>query len=354
MSTFQPHHSATHAIESLSNLLPRAAPSATDNILETRIREALHWLKVSAKFAAPPNGQFLERVDLVTEGVDFPRLPFNAICVEYDYVLNPQFFPVEGVELAAKEHQPDRACVLAFYPDPSLPTGKLALRDYGPMDDGEFLVWPICGFNAGRTLHGQVLREAQWIPGLDPVVVTTRRQSQWSMEMRASDADKRILLHALPTSETLYPRVESKLSRGLAAQSQEELVSEIIVDTGWEAMCVVELCNVLECTNVTTKLFDAPEKLNKKRLSNGRVPFFSYHVLNLVEPSAAKSPPGTGTHASPRQHYRRGHIRRLSPGRKTWVRPAMIGDAARGVVAKDYDVQQRSIVALPVPSREKV
>jgi hypothetical protein len=32
----------------------------------------------------------------------------------------------------------------------------------------------------------------------------------------------------------------------------------------------------------------------------------------------------------------------------------MVGDAARGTVAKDYDVQQRSIVALPtVAPREK-
>jgi hypothetical protein len=273
--------------------------------------------------------------------------------LEYDYLLNPAEFPVEGVELAAKELQPDRVCVLAYYPDPKLPTGILALKDYGPFDAGEFLIWPVMGFNAGRTIEGRYFQEQRWIPSLDPVVVTTQRQNAWAVEMRGIDADKRILLHALPTPESLYPRLASKLSRGLPGQSQEEFAHEIIVDTGWEAMAVVELCNVLQCTNVSTYVFDAPAKLNKKRLANGRTPFFSYHCLSLVE-SQAKSSPGGGVHASPRQHYRRGHIRRLSPGRKTWVRPAMVGDATRGVVAKDYDARTRSASPGPAADRAKL
>nr|MCF1501516.1 hypothetical protein [Allorhizobium sp. Av2] len=45
---------------------------------------------------------------------------------------------------------------------------------------------------------------------------------------------------------------------------------------------------------------------------------------------------GGGSHASPRLHLRRGHLRRL-PEKTVWVRAAMIGAASEtGTVTKDY------------------
>lgn len=40
-------------------------------------------------------------------------------------------------------------------------------------------------------------------------------------------------------------------------------------------------------------------------------------------------------HASPRLHWRRGHIRRL-PDKTTWVRPTLVGDGQHGTVIHDY------------------
>jgi hypothetical protein len=42
-----------------------------------------------------------------------------------------------------------------------------------------------------------------------------------------------------------------------------------------------------------------------------------------------------GTHASPRLHWRRGHIRRLTE-KTTWVRPTLVGVDSGGVVLHDY------------------
>lgn len=42
------------------------------------------------------------------------------------------------------------------------------------------------------------------------------------------------------------------------------------------------------------------------------------------------------SHASPRLHWRRGHIRRLAPERVTWVRPTLVGKSENGVVVADY------------------
>lgn len=46
-----------------------------------------------------------------------------------------------------------------------------------------------------------------------------------------------------------------------------------------------------------------------------------------------------GTHASPRWHVRRGHWRQLGDGRRVFVRECQVGDASRGGVVKDYQVQ---------------
>jgi hypothetical protein len=49
-------------------------------------------------------------------------------------------------------------------------------------------------------------------------------------------------------------------------------------------------------------------------------------------PSAATG----GTHASPRHHFRRGHIRQLPTGALTWVRHCLVGSRESGEVLKTY------------------
>jgi hypothetical protein len=44
-----------------------------------------------------------------------------------------------------------------------------------------------------------------------------------------------------------------------------------------------------------------------------------------------------GTHASPRLHLRRGHIRHCYTGQYVWVRPTTVGNKRLGIIFKDYD-----------------
>jgi hypothetical protein len=61
----------------------------------------------------------------------------------------------------------------------------------------------------------------------------------------------------------------------------------------------------------------------------------------IIEPiKPAKREHLGGTHASPRQHDRRGHMRRLPGGRQVWVKPCRVGDAALGTVFHDYEVRE--------------
>lgn len=82
-----------------------------------------------------------------------------------------------------------------------------------------------------------------------------------------------------------------------------------------------------------------PVFINKQRERKGKAPLFGYRLVS-VDMSAIKIP-GThtgGTHATPRLHWRRGHIRRLPDGRLTTVKPCLVGDPSLGSVAHDYSV----------------
>lgn len=47
-----------------------------------------------------------------------------------------------------------------------------------------------------------------------------------------------------------------------------------------------------------------------------------------------------GTHASPRAHRRRGHMRQMRSGKKTWVRPTFVGDKEQVICGVTYRLVQ--------------
>jgi hypothetical protein len=103
-----------------------------------------------------------------------------------------------------------------------------------------------------------------------------------------------------------------------------------------ELIAAIQACAALSCQNIGTRTLASSEALNKKRQARGKLPFVTYHVLDVRASSTSPGAPGSGTHASPRQHLRRGHIRHLSETRTTWVTSCVVGSASRGKVLKDY------------------
>lgn len=101
---------------------------------------------------------------------------------------------------------------------------------------------------------------------------------------------------------------------------------------------VIRGLNVLYCSNVTTVDNPPPEKLNKKRVKNGKVPIFSYKTLHIrpKERTTKSASIVALSRNSPRVHMRRGHIRRLEDGKTTWVQSCLVGDFLMGSVKKDY------------------
>lgn len=77
---------------------------------------------------------------------------------------------------------------------------------------------------------------------------------------------------------------------------------------------------------------------NKARAAKGKPPIvYDWHTVEIAPPSPKTEPQG-GTHASPRQHDRRGHWRTLPNGNRVWVRNCVVGDPTKGRVWKDYRV----------------
>lgn len=79
---------------------------------------------------------------------------------------------------------------------------------------------------------------------------------------------------------------------------------------------------------------------NQRRAARGKAPLiYDWHTVT-IEPATPKGEVLGGTHASPRQHERRGHWRNLADGRRVWVRHCIVGNAALGTIFKDYEVKK--------------
>jgi hypothetical protein len=106
----------------------------------------------------------------------------------------------------------------------------------------------------------------------------------------------------------------------------------------YDAKTLMHLLNALQCSNVS---IERSEPRNAGKKIKAALPFDTYHVLTI---DVGRSPSmGAGlagcSHRSPREHLRRGHIRRLGDGRRIWVNATVVS-AGRGFakVEKDYRV----------------
>lgn len=81
-----------------------------------------------------------------------------------------------------------------------------------------------------------------------------------------------------------------------------------------------------------------PTFTNRRKIAQGKAPTYDWRTV-VIEPVQAKREHQGGTHASPRQHDRRGHLRRLRSGKNVWVRACKVGDASKGVVFHDYQIK---------------
>lgn len=135
---------------------------------------------------------------------------------------------------------------------------------------------------------------------------------------------------AIQRDQAIVDRNEKDGAR-IAAQMESDINPRDVMD---EIGATVDFLNALQCSNVGTERMDPKHGAKVK----GALPFDSYHVLT-IRPSAtvARDTLG-GSHRSPREHLRRGHIRRLETGAKVWVNATVVNPGVGGKVRKDYRV----------------
>lgn len=104
-----------------------------------------------------------------------------------------------------------------------------------------------------------------------------------------------------------------------------------------EVNCVLNLMEALSCKNVSAE--QLPVKNNKlAQRKKGALPYDLYHVLVVNSRSGEKSVDQGGSHRSPREHIRRGHIRRLPSG-NIWVNSTIVNHGNHGKVHKVYALE---------------
>lgn len=112
--------------------------------------------------------------------------------------------------------------------------------------------------------------------------------------------------------------------------------------------------NWLESLSQTAKAHKPivkPTFTNKRKIASGKMPTYDWTTV-VIEPTTQRAEHQGGTHASPRLHDRRGHLRRLKTGKTCWVKAHKVGDQSKGVIFHDYKIRETTneVPTLPSPN----
>lgn len=104
---------------------------------------------------------------------------------------------------------------------------------------------------------------------------------------------------------------------------------------------LLSCCLILNNKQFVKKENYVSPKLNKKRIKNGKVPLVDYTTISLTPINENVKTNGIqGTHASPRPHWRRGHVRKYKSGRKTWIDPILVNWEGGALPNKIYKIKK--------------
>ncbi len=133
----------------------------------------------------------------------------------------------------------------------------------------------------------------------------------------------------------------------------------IILETGQDFAMARLYNDILNCQNVVIKDVLPPEKLNRKRIRKGKLPLYSYKILEVVKgkPKTKNAGSVPWDYKSPeavRFHLCRGHFKTFTDERPLfgkysgtfWWNPQSRGDRSKGVVEKDYRVKTEGDLAI--------
>lgn len=302
-----------------------AADAASAEFICDLIGRAVH-------FHLPDSGRILDD-ELRGLWGEEARLPYPIVTIEYR---------AAGEVLPGARAVSERLAIACETTLDALPWAPAAAVSKGlwPTDDRRcILVVPLSGAGSDRWVIDPVAVALPMVPVVSPAA--------------AKEAD----LEVAPPPDYFRKEPDKNgcviSSAGLIVQPGvmeltvgqfgDRAYTEIKADSTMEAMAVLGMVEALSCTNVTTEVAQAGDPaLNARRAKRGKLPVYETRTLVIVPGrSSGGATFGAGRHASPRQHLRRGHIRRLQDGKKTWVNACVVGAAQDGVIDKRYSVARK-------------
>lgn len=114
-------------------------------------------------------------------------------------------------------------------------------------------------------------------------------------------------------------------------------LGEFVLESG----SLLSLLIALSCRNVRMVANPPSEKLQRARARRGQRPLYEYKTLEFLAHERCRNlvDGNSGVRASPYEHLRRGHVRRLPTGETTWVSNSVVNPGHPGKIVKTYRVK---------------
>jgi len=278
-----------------------------------KIGKAIH-------FALPDGGKILDDGLKGIWGIGV-RLPFKSITVEYY---------VEDKDLPEGMVNIKKRCILAeeILISEALERGhvneKLALRFRGKDQKNETI----------NAVTSMIYFDGGWYPEPIGFLLPVEWDNLPTMEDTIIGAG-----NGVPISGYPFAVVPDMCHKFIEEEGREVFLMSRVKDIQTEVYTILEMCEALSCKNITTENHQDPSPKNARRIAKGKLPIYETKIL-VVSVAKPQTNVGAGAgHSSPRQHLRRGHIRRLPIG-NIWVNSCVVGDAKKGIIGKSYAVRK--------------
>lgn len=316
----QPLNYCTHACENmraLDDVILGMETKETSRAIIASAMECIILMEQAEKFILPSWGTIFEKREMeLCADVEIPtRLPYPIVAIEYPCPYDdPRCEPM----MLHERHSSKRIALCVETEVIDEQTDMLShIHQLHTGNTTGFYVYPV-SYSDDLKL---------WIP--PPCAMFFPRAGNEKFQ----ELKKHGLTAILPLGLSAYK-----------AYPEDERDMRMMRDVADEAFSCLHLLTALAIDHGRYETLPAPTKLNKKRAQKGRVPMYEYKVLDIVadilQASPISKPHQGGTHASPRMHKRRGHVRRLRSGRTTWIRNMIVGKPGTGAVEKEYAVHE--------------
>lgn len=252
--------------------------------------------KESPKFVLPYGGRIIENSEFKGITGDL-HLPYESIVIEYE--------PVRDNPGLAGE----------VFGDDSVISRKRIV--YAEEHDGEVDVYSIASIG-----------DDEW--RIAPYMMSVRFNSDdvdYAHPVVNHEVSGSVVKHLC---FSIYPFAD--LDIGL---SDEDLIRYGAIDLMDEANAMLALVEALSCRNVTHSALPVRKQSKKSKKRGDAFDFDEYRVLELKHHNVAGAGKASSDHRSPREHLRRGHIRRLPSG-NVWVQACIVNAGVGGKIHKDY------------------